>query len=257
MENIYSLPPAEQAERCRALFKYLDRQYMKLVATYCMLVPSWTLQTLIDRFNETSRVAGFELMRSALLDSCILTTTKLLLDGDDTNPSLLTMVRPFLRRNRQKYADLLQILEHDYSDWHTYISEQGRQSLPDWAVKVFEEQGGKDAEASRKEFWERADMITADWSKLTQAREKFIPVRNQWIAHFEVEYDASAKEYKPVKLPSLREVYLTIQEVVPIITESVSHVAGLFKGLDISTEQWASIANRDAFAFWEIPHLST
>ena len=115
MENIYSIPPSEQAERCRALFKYLDRQCMKLVATYCMLVPSWTLQTLID---------------------------------------------------------LLQILEHDYSDWHTNISEQGRQSLPDWAVKVFEEQGGKDAEASRKEFWERADMITGGLVKTdTSSRE--------------------------------------------------------------------------------------
>lgn len=63
------------------------------------------------------------------------------------------MVRPFLQGNRQKRAVLLQILEHDYSEWHTRISEQQRQTLPDWAVKAFEEQGKKDAEASRKEFW--------------------------------------------------------------------------------------------------------
>ena len=43
----------EQAERFRALFNYLDQQYMHLVATYHLLGPPWTDQTLIDRFDET------------------------------------------------------------------------------------------------------------------------------------------------------------------------------------------------------------
>jgi hypothetical protein len=38
MEDIYSLPPSEQAERFRALFKYLDQQYINLVAFYHLLV---------------------------------------------------------------------------------------------------------------------------------------------------------------------------------------------------------------------------
>jgi hypothetical protein len=119
-------------------------------------------------------------------------------------------------------------------------------------IKALEEQNEKDAEARRKEFWERADAIAADWPKLAQAGDKIRPVRNQWVAHFEVEYDAATKEYKAVDLPSLLSVYQTIGEVVPIITESVSHLAGLLKGLDISTDQFAELAERDALAFWEI-----
>lgn len=252
MQDIYSLPPSEQAERFRALFKYLDQQYMDLVAFYHLLVLPWRNQPLIDRLNGTRRLAGFKMMRSALLDTSILAITKLLVDGDDTNPSLLTMVRPFLKGNRQKRAELLQILEFDYSDWARRISAEERSSNPEWAIKMFEQEGQRHAEACRKEFWERADAIASDWPKLMKASEKFTRVRNKWIAHFEVEYDSKTKEYKPVDLPSLREVYLTIEEIVPTITETVSHLAGLLKNLDISTEQFADCAHRDAFAFWEI-----
>jgi len=252
MEDIYSLRPPEQAERFRALFEYLDQQYMDLVADYHLLVPPWSLQTLIDRFNRTDRLAGFKLVRSALLDTCILAITKLLMDGDDTNPSLLTMVRPFLKGNRQKRAELLQILEFDYSDWARRISPEERKNNSEAVIKMLEEVGEKRALACRKEFWERVEAIAEDWPKLMRASEKLVPVRNKWIAHFEVEYDPNAKKYEPIKLPSLRDVYLTIEEVVPTITDTVSHLAGLFKNLDISTEQFAAFAKRDAFAFWEI-----
>jgi len=252
VENIFSLPPSEQAERFRALFEYLDEQYMRLVQYYQMLVHPWANQTLIARFNKTERARGFEMIRASLLDTCILAITKLLLDGEDTNPSLLTLVRPFLVGNRSRRAEFLQILEHDYSDWHRHISPQERQNNPEWLIKAMEEQNEKDAEACRREFWERSDAIAADWPKLAQAADKIRPVRNQWVAHFEVEYDSSNKKYKPVDLPSLFTVYRTIEEVVPIITESVSHLAGLFKGLDIGTDQLVQLAKQDATAFWEI-----
>jgi hypothetical protein len=197
------------------------------------------------------------MVRSALLDTCILTITKLLVDSDDTNPSLHTMVRPFLKGNRQKRAELLQILEFDYSDWARRISAEERKTNPDWAIKMFEEEGERHAEACRKEFWKRADAIAADWPALTRAAGKFIPVRNKWIAHFELVYDPSAKEYKPVDLPSLQDVYFTIEAIVPTITGIISHLAGLFENLALSTDQFAEFAKRDASAFWEISESAT
>jgi hypothetical protein len=157
-----------------------------------------------------------------------------------------------LAGNRPRRAELLQILEHDYSDWHKHITPEEREKNPEWLIKALEEQNEKDAEACRKEFWERVDAIAADWPKLAQAGDKIRPVRNQWIAHFEVEYDPATKKYKPVELPSLLTVCRMIEEVVPIITESVSHLAGLFQGLDIGTDQLAELSKEDAFAFWEI-----
>src|SRR5260370_38043822 len=116
METIFSLPPPEQAERFRALFKYLDGQYMHLVETYHMAVLPWARQTLIARFKKTTRARGFEVVRESLLDSCILAIAKLLLDGDDTNPSLLTMLGPF--RDRQQCSEVMQILEYDNAASH-------------------------------------------------------------------------------------------------------------------------------------------
>src|SRR5260370_36005837 len=102
------------------------------------------------------------------------------------------------------------------------------------------------------EFQERMEKVASDWPSLSRASQTFTGVRNKWIAHFELEYDTAAKKYKPIDLPPLREIYSCIQDTVPIITESVSHLAGLFKGLDISTDQFAEIAQRCAAAFWEL-----
>jgi len=125
------------------------------------------------------------------------------------------------------------------------------------AIKMFEEEGERHAEACRKEFWERADAIAADWRALTRAADKFIPVRNKWIAHFKLFYDPSAKEYKPTDLPSLQDVYFTFEAIVPTITGTISHLAGLFENPDISTDQFAEFAKRDASAFWEISESAT
>ena len=252
MKDIFSLPPLEQAERFRALFNYLDLQYRQLVATYHLLVPPWTDQMLIDRFNQTSSQQGFQLVRSALLDSCILMIYKLLTDGGDTNPSLRTMVRPFLHGNREKCSELLEILEHDYSDGHTHVSQQESETAPDWVIKALEEKDKEHAEACREEFSQRADLIASDWPKLEQASHTINRVRGRWTAHLEVEYDSTIKEYRPVDQTSLLEVYQTVQKVVPVITESVSHLAGLLKGLDINPGQWEEIAKREALDFWQI-----
>jgi hypothetical protein len=45
---------------------------MQAELDHLLLVPPWSDQTLIDRFDETGSQHGFQLVRSALLDSCIL-----------------------------------------------------------------------------------------------------------------------------------------------------------------------------------------
>jgi hypothetical protein len=252
VEDIYSLPPPEQAERFRALFEYLERQYMELVANYHMMVIPWSNQSVIDRINQSRRVQGFELVRSSLLDTCILAITKLLLDGDDTNPSLLTMVRPFLPKNRERHAELLTILESKYSDWGQVITEDERRNNPPEIIKLMAKINREDAQKRHAEFKERMNKVASDWPKLASESEKLRPIRNKWVAHFEVEYDASTKEYKPPPLPPLKEVYQLIKEVTPVITKSAFHLAGLFKNLDNNPDQWAGISRREAAKYWEI-----
>jgi|SRR5271165_854646 len=183
MKEIRLLPAAEQAEHFRALFEYLDQQYMDLIENYHLMVPPWTDQTLIDRYNRTNRARGLDLVRDSLLDTCILSITKLLFDGDDTNPSLLTMVRPFLRSNREKYAELLKILELDYSDWERTITGEKRRETPPEILEMFDKQDREAALARHAEFQERMDRVASDWPALYRASQTFTDVRNKWIAH--------------------------------------------------------------------------
>jgi AbiU2 len=217
MKDIFPLQPVQQVERFRALFNYLDLQYRQLVVVYKLLVPPWSEQALIDHFTQTSSQQAFQLVRSALLDSCILIIYKLLTDGEGTNPSLRTMVRPFLHGNREKCSELLEILEHDYSDGHTYVSQQESETAPDWVIKALEERDKEHVKACREKFWERADLIASDWPKLEQASHTINRVRSRCTAHLEVEYDSTIKEYRPVDQTSLLEVYQTVQKVVPIV----------------------------------------
>jgi len=169
---------------------------------------------------------GFGLIKLQLIERCVLSIYKLLADGDDTNPSLLTLVRPFLRGNRKRYAELLEILRSDYSDWHKTISEEERRTRPAWEIAMFEQADEEDAAKARAEFDERADAIAADWPRLVEVSNIIAPVRGKWVAHRELEYDPVTKKYKTVPLPSVNEVYGTIARVVPIITDSVMHLLG-------------------------------
>src|SRR6516162_10126671 len=97
--------------------------------------------------------------------------------------------------------------------------------------------------------WIKSPQIGRGWQRHLRNSSRF---GNKWVAHFEVEYDPSTKQYKPVQLPSLLEVYQLIEEVIPIITESVFHLAGLFKNLDNSPDQWTEISQREASKYWKI-----
>lgn len=257
MPDIYTLPVPEQVERVRGLAEFLDHEWEMLVRSFEMLVPAAIDPDLIARFRTSEGSWGFDLIRMQLIERCVLSVYKLLADGNDTNPSLLTLVRPFLRGNRERYAELLEILRSDYSDWHKTISEEERRTRPDWAIAIFEQAGEDDAKKARAEFDQRADAVAADWPKLVQVSNIIAPVRGKWVAHRELEYDLVTKKYKTVPLPSVNEVYGTIAGVVPIVTDSVMHLSGLFRNLSIDPEEVRNFAKRDAAAFWRLTGSAT
>jgi hypothetical protein len=189
------------------------------------------------------------MIRTALLEKSVLDVCKLLLDGDDTNPSLLLLVRPFLSRNRNKHLQLLKILRRDYvMSFPKYINPEA----PDWLREHLEAENRQEIRIRLKEFRTSIHRIAGDWPKLRQACDKIKSVRDKWIAHFEVECNKVEKKYGPADKTPLITVYRTIEEVVPIVTESVLHLAGIFKSLDAGTDKATELAERDAKEFWEI-----
>jgi AbiU2 len=118
----------EQISEFQELFDHLDASYMDLVADFYMLKPMFTDESLQGRFTH-NRAHGFLLIANALQTECILAVSRLLNDGQANNPSLRTIIRPFLRRNRERYAELLIRLESKYSDWEI-TTEEDRKKLP-------------------------------------------------------------------------------------------------------------------------------
>jgi hypothetical protein len=117
---------------------------------------------------------------------------------------------------------------------------------------MFEQAAEEDAKKARAEFDQRSEALAADWPKLVQASKIIAPVRGKWVAHRELEWDPVAKKYKTVALPSVNEVYGTIARVIPVITDSVTHLLGLFRNLSIDPEEIRNFAKRDAAVFWRI-----
>jgi hypothetical protein len=152
MPDIYTLPVPEQVERVRGLAEFVDHEWEMLVRSFEMLVPAATDADLIARFQVPGASWGFGLIRMQLIERCVLSIYKLLADGDDTNPSLLRLVRPFSRRNRKRYPGLFKILRSDYSDWHKTISEEERRKRPAWEIEMFEHAGEENAKKDRAKF---------------------------------------------------------------------------------------------------------
>jgi len=106
----------KEIERYRDRFFFLQEHYHGLVAAFQMLRPLLKNKALQKRFENERKDKPLSLIVVALFETCILDCYTLLADGDEGNPSLCTLTRPF--RNRKDNAKLLDRLASLYSDRH-------------------------------------------------------------------------------------------------------------------------------------------
>src|SRR5580692_5045922 len=100
-------PVDQEIRELRSLFDHLDERYMALVASFEMLKPLMVDDQLVERLRSAGKYPGASIVAKALFNTCILDCHTLLKDGSETNPSIRTLVRPFLRGNRLKNGDCL------------------------------------------------------------------------------------------------------------------------------------------------------
>jgi hypothetical protein len=78
-----------------------------------------------------------------------------------------------------------------------------------------------------------------------------VDVRNQWIAHNEVERDPVMQNFRPPDLPTIGALYAILEEVVPVIVRSVAHLALILRNTDIRPEEFERLMKQHADIFWE------
>jgi hypothetical protein len=250
-----SLDPADpidrQIQKLRELFDHLDERYMALIASFQMLKPLMADDQLVERLRSAGKYPGASIVAKALFNTCILDCHTLLKDGSETNPSVLTLVRPFLRGNRPKNADFLERLTTVYSDWPIYWPETLGEPWPPELIQAWKDRHNQENEARRREFWETIDALALDWGQLQRASEQLVDVRHQWIAHHEVERDPATQNFRPPDLPTIGALYATLEEMVPVIVRSVAHLALVLRSTDIGPEEFERLMKHQADIFWE------
>jgi hypothetical protein len=244
-------PIDQQIRETRELFDHLDDRYMALVASFQMLKPLMADDPLVERLRSAGKYPGASIVAKALFNTCILDCHTLLKDGSETNPSIRTLVRPFLRGNRLKNGDSLDRLATLFSQWPIYWPEAPGEPWPPELIQAWKDRHDQENEARRREFWETIDALALDWGQLQRASEQLVDVRNQWIAHNEVERDPVMQNFRPPDLPTIGALYAILEEVVPVIVRSVAHLALILRNTDIGPEEFERLMKQHADIFWE------
>jgi hypothetical protein len=151
-----------------------------------------------------------------------------------------------------KNAAFLDRLATLHTGWKLYWPDWDRMPPSGKIQEIWTAPEQKRTELRRKEFCRLADVLAQDWAQLEKASEKFAALRAKWIAHHELEYDEQTRTYFQPKIPTLTQLYSTLEDVIVTITRCVLHLAIVFKGTDIGLRSFRDVAKRDAANFWRL-----
>jgi len=224
---------------------------MALVASFQILKPLMGDDQLVERLRSAGKYPGASIVAKALFNTCILDCHTLLRDGSETNPSIRTLVRPFLHRNRPRNAAFLDRLATLFSQRPIYWPEASGEPWPPELIQAWKDRHDQENEPRRREFWEKIDALVLDWGQLQSPSKQLVDVRNQWIAHNEVERDPATRNFRPPDLPTIGALYAALEAVVPVIIRSVTHLALVLTNTDIGPEEFERLMKEQSDIFWE------
>ena len=243
----------KQIEQLRGRYFYLEARYRGLVAAFQMLRPLLKSETLRKRLQKDGKQKSASLIATALFEACVLDCYTILIDNDETNPSLCTLARPFLKSNRTKKPRLSDELAHIYSDRPPYwpdAAKLGIFSAEDrkaWIAK-----NKKADEGRRLAFGRILDRLTQDWAGLAQASQRFRDFRTNLIAHSILKYDEATQRYFYPQMPKPNELCVTIEKILPVITRSIASLALILGVGSDRIKDFARMAKEDAAVFWDL-----
>lgn len=243
----------KQIEQLRARYFYLEARYQGLVSAFQMLRPLLRNKTLQKRLINGGKQRSTSLVSTALFEACVLDCYTILIDSKENNPSLRTLVRPFLTKNRRKDPRLSDELARIYSDrspcWPD-AAVVGIFSAEDQRALIANKEK---ANAERRLAFERMlNRLARDWARLERASQHFPVFRTHFIAHSILERDAATERYAYPQMPKPNELCATIEKILPIVTRSIATLAFI---LGVGAErigEFAQRAKEDAAIFWDL-----
>jgi hypothetical protein len=247
----------KQIHQLRDRYFFLEARYQGLVAAFHMLKPLMKNRGLKKRLEREGKSTSVSLVATVLFESCVLDCYTILVDSQETNPSLCTLTRPFLKRNRADNSKLIDRLTNLYSEYKPYwppASKTGVFSPEDrskWITKNRQSNAGR-----RGAFRRIVNQLTSDWPKLAQASQQLPSFRTNFVAHLILRYDQSTERFNLGTTAKPSELYADIENLLPVLTRSIANLATI---LGIGADRlnvFERRAKKNARIFWNLESIN-
>jgi len=108
----------------------------------------------------------------------------------------------------------------------------------------------------RGAFQRIINRVSQDWRTLAKASQQLPAFRTNFVAHLILEYDEPTNRFRIGDIPRPKELYETIEKLIPIITRSVANLAII---LGIGADRlnlFGYNAKKNAAIFWDLKTAS-
>jgi hypothetical protein len=212
-----------QPSRRDKLVAHAERVLDELIglrAKYAMLRPLLFDRNTVTAWAAGKRGYGFSIIRSTLLESCVLEIAKIALDRDDRTPSLIRLDAALAE------PPLLAELRVQYAVWNLAPTEGDD---PD-VIAILQASERREEEARRQEFDSLVGELRNRWAQLhaSPALISFGKMRDKIVAHNELQFDGT--KYVPLDVASLGLKYQDLDLVVAELDALVNLVNLVFRG---------------------------
>ena len=212
-----------QPSRLDKVVAHAERLLDELIglrAKYAMLRPLLFDRDTVATWAAGKRAYGFSIVRSTLLESCVLEIAKIALDRDERTPSLLSLDSALAD------SQMLGDLREAYAVWNIAPTAGGDPHV----IAIIQASERRDEAKRRLQFDALVVEFRARWAQLhsSSALTSFGKMRDKLIAHNELQFVNG--KYAPLEVAGLELKYRDFDIVIAELDALVNFMNLVFRG---------------------------
>jgi len=234
------MPPSRRDKAVAHANRLLD-DLIGLRTTYAFLRPILFDQETIAAWGGGRRAYGLNVIKTTLLEWCVLEIAKIALDQDDRTPSL---------RRLDQTLDDPQVLDELREEYAVHaLVPMGTDDPEVLALVAKAEQ--RDEANRRIEFDQLVARLRTRWTELSASNTlaAFGTMRDKVVAHSELQYDGT--KYAPLDIASLGLQYGDLRKVIVELDALVDLVNLVFRGANYDFDGHDKQLAGASAVFWQ------
>lgn len=231
--------PSRQ-QKVTAQAEHLLDVFRALRGRFALLEPLLFDAEMIRRLGAKDRSAGLQLIRAALLESCVLEIAKIEHDGDDRSPSLAGLIASL------EDTKLCGALRESFAVWGL-VPQAGEDPA---VIELLQKINEREENERRAKFNALVASLRTDYAELenSPALKSFRTMCDKLIAHNQLSFDGN--EYKPLDVTSLGLKLGDLRVVIEALERLMDKVTLVFRNASFDFRLLRAQLKRDSDAFW-------